>query len=79
MLVLPAAIAMPLVVGDHPVVVATWALILFPLAWFTGMGALVYNRTRQRRKHCPECGEQTRSETVRCGSCGHHFAARMWH
>lgn len=65
-----------LVVGDHPVVAATWALVLFPLAWFTGLGVFVYTHTRQRWKRCPDCAEETRAETVRCSLCGHHFARR---
>jgi hypothetical protein len=65
-----------LVVADHPVVAATWALVLFPLAWFTGIGALVYSGRRQRRKGCPECAERVRADAVRCPFCGHHFARR---
>ena len=65
-----------LVVADHPVVAATWALVIFPLAWFTGVGVFVYTQTRQRWKRCPDCAEETRAETVRCPLCGHHFARR---
>ncbi len=71
-----AAISIVLVVGDHPVLVATLALILFPLAWFTGLGAFVYTRRRQRYVRCPDCAETMRAEVVRCPLCGHHFARR---
>ena len=71
-----AATAILFVVGDHPVVVATWALVLFPLAWFTGLGAFVYTRRRRRWKRCPECTEMMGAEVVRCPFCGHHFARR---
>ena len=68
-----ATTAITLVVGEHPVVAATWALVLFPLAWFTGMGALVYSQTRERWKRCSDCARETSVRTVRCQVCGHHF------
>ena len=70
------ASAIVVVLADHPVVAATWALVLFPLAYFMGLGALVYSRRRQRYVQCPECAETMPAQVVRCRSCGHHFAAR---
>lgn len=67
-----AAAQIVFVVGDHPVVAATWALVVFPLAFFIGLGAFAYTAYR-RSKRCPECRENVRDNALRCRFCGHRF------